>query len=73
MVHFKLVKIIDLFKFSNTYLARPRLAKLAYSPKKQQDFIDYLKQNVRLENEALRPALDNFPITKLSAYLGCLT
>ena len=35
LVHYKLVKIIDLFKFSNTYLARPRLAKLTYSPKKQ--------------------------------------
>ena len=42
LVHYKLVKIIDLFKFSNTYLARPRLAKLTYSPIKQQAFIEYL-------------------------------
>ena len=34
LVHYKIVKIIDLFKFSNTYLARPRLAKLTYTPKK---------------------------------------
>ena len=34
LVHYRLVKIIDLFKFTNIYIATSRLAKLAHTPSK---------------------------------------
>lgn len=34
LVHYKLVKIIDLFKFTNIYMATSRLARLAHKPSK---------------------------------------
>ena len=73
LVHYRLVKIIDLFKFSNIYIATPRLAKLAHKPSKQKKFLEFLKANVKLEDNSLQPALDQFPATKLTALLGCLT
>ena len=73
LVHYRLVKIIDLFRFSNIYIATPRLAKLAHRPSKQMKYLEYLKTNVTLQDESLQPALNQFPMTKLSAFLGCLT
>ena len=42
LVHYRLVKIIDLFKFSNIYIATPRLAKLAHKPSKQKKYLEFL-------------------------------
>ena len=50
LVHYRLVKLIDLFKFSNIYIATPRLAKLAHSPSKQNKYKEFLKANVTLSD-----------------------
>ena len=53
LVHYRLVKLIDLFKFSNIYIATPRLAKLAHSPSKQNKYKEFLKANVALSDASL--------------------
>ena len=73
LVHYRLVKIIDLFKFTNMYSATQRLAKLAHKPSKQSKFKEFLKAQVILKDESLLPALNDFPLSKLTAFLGCMT
>lgn len=51
LVYFRLVRLIDLFQFANVYQARAKLAKLVYSTKRQKKFKEYLKINVRFDED----------------------
>ena len=74
LVYFRLVHLIDLFKFSNVYCARSKLAELVYTPSRQRKYLKYLQANVNFEEPGvMTPILQNLPPIKLSSFLSCLT
>ena len=73
LVYFKLVQLTDLFKFSNVYCARSKLAELVYTPSRQQKYLKYLKKNVVFEEAHMDQILENMPAIKLPSFLSCLT
>ena len=74
LVYFGIVKLTDLFLFSNVYCARSKLAKLVQSRSRQKKFIDHLLRTVKFDKpDTMRPILENLPPIKLPSFITALT